>query len=121
MRSAIICLVLFGLLALCSAGPELELAQKLAKKSLISTRTISSQCQNAIRSCTNTLNNALASISANDPQVEQKVCRALRNFYDCVKRGTSSCYDAQLQQALNDMLAQGRAACPREFQGASLL
>jgi len=121
MRSAIICLVLLGLLALCSASTELKLAHKLAKKSIMSTRGLDGHCQNAIRRCTTTLNDVIASVPVNDPQLEQKICRAIRNFYDCVKSGMSSCNDASLNQALADLLAEGRAACPREFQGATLL
>jgi len=122
MRSGILfCVVLCGLLALCSARTELKLAQRLAKKSLMETRALSSYCQNAVSSCANTLNNVLNNVSVHDSQLEQKVCRAIRVFYDCVKRGTSSCSDAQVNQALRELLAEGRAACPREFQGATLL
>jgi hypothetical protein len=119
MRSAITCLVLLGLLALSSARQQ-DLVHALAKKSLIETRTFTTACQNAVRACNNTLQNYLASLSPTDPQLEQKVCRAARTFYDCVKRGTSSCYDAQFNQAMREVLAEFRAICPREFQGATL-
>jgi len=118
MRAAIICVVLLAVVALSSAFKP-EKAHHLAKKSLKATRALTYQCQSAAERCANSLNSSLNSISANDPQLERKVCRAVRTFYDCVKQGTSSCYDAQLNAAMNNLLSEGRASCPNEFAGAS--
>jgi len=121
MRSGIFCLALLGLLAVSAARTEMNLAHHLVKRALITTRALSTQCQQAGRSCAMTLNNSLSSLNVNDSQLEAKLCRATRTFYDCIKSGTSSCQDAQLTSALNNLLSEGRANCPREFQGASLL
>jgi len=118
MRAVIICVVLLALVAVGSALTR-EKAHHLAKRSLNETRALSPQCQQAGQRCSQTFTTALNSLSANDPQLERKLCRTLRTFYDCVKRGTSSCSDPQLNTALNQLLIEGRAGCPSGFAGAN--
>jgi len=118
MRAVIICVVVLSLIALGSALNR-ENAHHLAKRSLLETRALSQQCQQAGQACARTFTTTLNSLPANDPQLERKVCRTLRTFYDCVKRGTSSCRDPQLTTTLNQLLTEGRSACPGEFAGAT--
>jgi len=121
MRSAIICLVVLGLLALTSALPEMNVGHQLVKKALISTRQVSASCNNGVQSCNRVLQSTINSISQSDPQANQKACRAARTFYDCVKRALQPCANSQVNQLLRELLAEFRAICPAEFAGASLL
>jgi len=118
MRVFIICVVLLALIALGSALNR-EKAHHLAKRSLLGTRALSPQCNQAGERCANNFGNSMGSLSPNDPQAERKICRALRTFYDCVKSGTSGCSHPQLASTLHQLLTEGRAACPSEFSGAN--
>jgi hypothetical protein len=118
MRSAIICLVVLGLLALTSALPEMSVGHHFAKKALIVTRQISSSCNNGVQSCNRVLQNTINGISPSDPQATQKVCRAARTAYDCMYRALQPCMNSQVRQLLNQLLSEMRAICPNEFAGA---
>jgi len=121
MRSVIFCVVLLSLLALCTARNEMNLAQKLVKKSLIATRQLTGQCSQAVQTCANTMHQALTALQPTDPNIQTKACSILRTLYDCIKNGTASCHSPELSGVLNDLLTQGSSACPTQFQGASVV
>jgi len=77
------------------------------------TRALSPQCQQNAQPCVTTFQNNMPSV--HDPQFDEKVCRVLKSFHDCIEAATIGCYDEELNNAMQDLRQEGATACPNEF------
>jgi len=86
------------------------------KKSVMISRALTAQCQQNAQPCVTAFQNNMPSVQ--DPQFDQKVCRVLKTFYDCIRTATFGCSDEALESALQELMEEGQNACPNEFGGS---
>jgi len=113
MRTALVFLLLAGLV-LCSAlTPHNRAKRSFMKKTVMMSRALTAQCKQNAQPCVNAFHNNMPSVQ--DPQFEQKVCRVLKTFYDCIQAATFGCTDEALDSAMTELMQEGQNACPNEF------
>jgi len=112
MRAALV-FVFLAVIAVSTALQHDRAKRSFMKKTVMMSRALTAQCQQNAQPCVNSFQNNMPSV--HDAQFEQKVCRVLKTFYDCIQAATFGCHDEALQSAMQELLQEGQNACPSEF------